>query len=89
MSIHGTRSLNEEHGHLREIGERQAALLSVECRESSFVVLLRGGSRELILCMKIYAYYISLKSFFFEHIRNLDIESGGVEASVCQELAST
>lgn len=51
---------------------------------SSFVVLLQRGRWILILWVKI---YISLEPFFFEHLRNLNVESSGIEACVPQGLA--
>lgn len=51
-------------------------------------MLLQGKIWVSILCIEIYAFYASLQSFFFEHLCNLNVESGGIEASVTQELAS-
>lgn len=84
VSTHTTRCLNEEcncmSAHARLVNIKRA----LSTGASSFVVLLQRGCWILILWVKI---YIFLESFFFEHLRNLNVESSGIEACVPQGLA--
>lgn len=86
VSVHTTRCLDEECSCMAARAKLVNIKRALSAGALSFVVLLQRGRWILTLCVKI---YISLESFFFEHLCNLNVESGGVKASSSISIKAT